>query len=109
MGDTDSSKPFGRKMRVSLDASPRATPTRSAPDSLGSLSGNYIRTNTTSAAATGDVESTQTIYDASLLFQYTFTRRFSMNARYSYTLSTSSFGFNDYDRSRFFLTGEYEF
>jgi hypothetical protein len=76
-----------------------------SPRFLGSLSGNYVR----SAVTSGNIESTSTVYDATLLFQYMFTRRFSMNARYSYTLSETSTGFNDYDRSRFFLTGEYEF
>lgn len=77
-----------------------------SPRLLGSLAGNYVHNQTTSV---GGTEATGDVIDGSLLFQYTFTRRFSINARYSYTLSTSSSGFNDFDRSRIFLTGEYEF
>ena len=75
------------------------------PRFQGSLSANYVRNSLTS----GEVESSSEIYDAALALNYMFTRRFSMNARYSYTLSKTDTGFNDYDRSRFFLTGEYEF
>jgi hypothetical protein len=76
------------------------------PRFSGSLSANYVRSAITNAL---NVENTNTVYDASLVLQYMFTRRFSMNARYSYTLSKTTQGFSDYDRSRFFLTGEYEF
>ena len=76
------------------------------PRLLGSLSANYIRTQLTSV---GGLSSSSEVYDASLFLQYTFNRHFSVNARYSYTLSQSSTGAADYDRSRFFLTGVYDF
>jgi hypothetical protein len=40
---------------------------------------------------------------------YRFSRRFGMNARYSFTAQKTSSGFQDYDRSRIFLTGSYDF
>lgn len=76
-----------------------------SPRMVGALNVNYVNTSTTSSGS--DV--TSDVFDGSLVLNYMFTRRFSMNARYSYTLSKTSTGFNDYDRSRFFLTGEYEF
>jgi hypothetical protein len=75
------------------------------PRFLGSVSANYVNTS----SDVGSVTTKSDIYDASLLLQYTFNRHFSMNARYSYTLSKTSTGFSDYDRSRFFVTGQYEF
>jgi hypothetical protein len=77
------------------------------PRLQGSLSVNYVNNQITSAGV--ETPSTNEVYDGSLLFQYTFNRRFSMNARYSYTLSKTSSGFSDYDRSRFFVTGQYDF
>lgn len=76
-----------------------------SPRMVGSMNVNYVSTSTTSVGS--DV--TNDVFDGSLVLNYMFTRRFSANARYSYTLSTTSTGTNDYDRSRFFLTGEYEF
>lgn len=75
------------------------------PRFIGTLSANYVSTTT----SVGEISNKSDIYDAALVLQYMFTRKFSMNARYSYTLSKSENGFNDYDRSRFFITGEYEF
>ena len=76
-----------------------------SPRFVGAINANYVENQITNVGG----ESTTEVIDGSLLLQYMFTRRFSMNARYSYTLSKTSTGFNDYDRSRFFLTGEYEF
>lgn len=76
-----------------------------SPRLVGSLNVNYVNTSTTSIGG----ESTNDVFDGSLVFNYMITRRFSMNARYSYTLSKTSAGSNDYDRNRFFLTAEYEF
>jgi hypothetical protein len=77
-----------------------------SPRLVGSLTANYVENEVTSA--NGANSQTQ-IYDAGLYFQYTFDRHFSLNARYSYTLSNTSTGSNDYDRGRFFLTGRYDF
>lgn len=76
------------------------------PRFLGSLNANYVKSSTEFA---GGISSESEIFDGSLLFQYTFSRKFSMNARYSYTFSKSSNGLNNYDRNRIFLTGQYEF
>jgi hypothetical protein len=76
-----------------------------SPRFQGSLTANYVR----SAVTNRGFENTTTLYDAALVLQYMFTRRFSMNARYSYTLSKTEIGQSDFDRTRFFLTGEYEF
>ena len=76
------------------------------PRLIGSLSLNYVRTEVTSVGASS---SSSEVYDAGLYLQYTFNRHFSVNARYSYTLSQSSLGAGNYDRSRFFLTGVYDF
>lgn len=78
-----------------------------SPRLVGSINGNYVKN--TSETAGGTFRSTNDVYDGSLILNYTFNRHFSMNARYSYTLSKTSSGFSDYDRSRFFLTGTYEF
>jgi hypothetical protein len=80
-----------------------------SPRLVGSLTGNLIKNEITSAGAGVPVSSETQIYDAGLYFQYTFNRHFSLNARYSYVLSQTSAGTNDYDRGRFFLTGRYDF
>ncbi len=72
----------------------------------GNLGVNYVHNDITRELGVGDATS---IYDSSLSFNYTFSRRFSVNARYSYTLRTSTIGTSDYDRSRLFFTGQYEF
>jgi len=77
-----------------------------SPRLVGSLTGNYVENEVTSA---GGANSQTQIYDAAMFLQYTFNRHFSLNARYSYTLSNTSTGTNDYDRGRFFLTGRYDF
>jgi hypothetical protein len=77
-----------------------------SPRLVGSLIGNYVENEITSAFG---VNSQTQIYDTAVYLQYTFNRHFSLNARYSYTLSNTSTGTNDYDRGRFFLTGRYDF
>jgi len=76
------------------------------PRLVGSLTGNYVENEITSL---GGVNSQTQIYDVGMYFQYMVNRHFSLNARYSYTLSNTSQGTNDYDRGRFFLTGRYDF
>ena len=77
-----------------------------SPRLSGDLSVNYVHNTITSELGTTDATA---IYDASLSFDYKFTRRVSVNARYSYTLRSSTTGTSDYDRSRLFFTGQYEF
>jgi hypothetical protein len=77
-----------------------------SPRLSGNIGVNYVHTTTTSELAADDVRS---IYDANLSFNYTFSRRLSLNARYSYTLTNSTIGTSDYDRSRLTFTGQYEF
>jgi hypothetical protein len=91
--------------RTSLGYSYAFSPRLSTQASL-----NYIKNNVTSGSGT-DLETTtaSTVLDGSLSLNYLFTRRFSMSAQYSYTFSDGDFITQQYDRSRFFLTSEYNF
>lgn len=77
-----------------------------SPRLSGNVGINYINTILSSDLGS---ENTRSIYDANLSFNYTFSRRLSLNARYSYTLTNSTIGTSDYDRSRLTFTGQYEF
>jgi uncharacterized protein (PEP-CTERM system associated) len=77
-----------------------------SPRLSGNVGVNYIHSTTTRALPPTDVRS---IYDSSLSLNYAFSRRLSVNARYNYTLTSSTTGTNDYDRSRLTFTGQYDF
>ncbi len=68
---------------------------------------NFIHNNSSSSRS--NVTSMSKIYDLNASLGYRFSRHFSVSTRYSYTLNATSTGDNDYDRSRFFVTGQYEF
>jgi hypothetical protein len=90
--------------RTSLNYSRAFTPRFS-----GALSLNYVDTQTTSNLLGIETESELETLDGTLALTYKFSRRFSMNARLSYTLNQTNTGFNDFDRTRIFLTGSYDF
>ena len=72
----------------------------------GNLGFNFIHTDfdpRTGAKSSSDV------YDLNLGLQYRLDRHFSIGARYSYTLQDTSSGFQNYDRNRVTLTGQYEY
>lgn len=78
------------------------------PRLSGSLSANYVTSQTTTTIPGADaLESKSTIFDSNLGLTYRFNRKFSLSGRYSYTNSAQEF--SEYDRSRFFLTGTYDF
>jgi len=56
-----------------------------------------------------DVESTSDYFDANLRFEYAITKRFSLNATYSYSQRATSDKVTDFYRNRFFLGAEYTF
>ncbi len=71
---------------------------------------NYVRTSSDTGSPGGSATSTTSeVYDSSLVLSYLFSRRLTFSARYSFTLSAGDFATQNYDRSRFFLTGEYNF
>ncbi len=90
--------------RTSLNYSRALTPKLSAVLGL-----TYLQSTLTFPSAAEEVEFVNDTIDGSATLSYRFNRRFNMNARYSYTNLTTSLGLQDYDRSRFFLTGSYEF
>jgi hypothetical protein len=63
-------------------------------------------TNTTEGT---NSESTSDYFDANLRFEYAITKRFSLNATYSYSQRATSFEVTDFYRNRFFLGAEYTF
>jgi hypothetical protein len=63
-------------------------------------------TNTFEATNT---ESTGDYFDANLRFEYAITKRFSLNATYSYSQRTTSDKVTDFYRNRFFFGAEYTF
>ena len=77
-----------------------------SPRLSGNVGINYVTNAITSELGSDD---TTNIYDTNLSLNYTFSRRFSLSGRYSYTLRSSTTGTSDYDRSRLFFTGQYEF
>jgi hypothetical protein len=54
-------------------------------------------------------ESTSDIFDATVRLEYAISKRFSVNATYTYTKRGTSEGFIDYDRNRFFIGAQYSF
>lgn len=82
-----------------------------SPRLSGNAGINYVHNTITreEGAVAGGAEDATSIYDSSLSLNYMFSRRLSVNARYSYTLRSSSTGTSDYDRSRLTFTGQYEF
>lgn len=90
--------------RTNLGYSRAFTPRLAANANL-----NYVNTQTTFVASNLSSTSEQTTFDAALGLSYRFNRRFSMSSRYSYTMQKTTAGFSDFDRSRFFLTGTYDF
>jgi len=54
-------------------------------------------------------ESTSDYFDANLRFEYAITKRFSLNATYSYSQRATSFKVSDFYRNRIFLGAEYTF
>jgi hypothetical protein len=88
--------------RTGLSYSRAFTPRLSANAGL-----YYVNTQTTSI--TTNLLSETTTFDGNLGLTYRFNRRFSVSSRYSYTMLKTNFGLQDYDRSRFFLTGSYDF
>lgn len=75
----------------------------------GVLAVTYVQSTVTVPTAAGETDFTNETFDASATLAYRFSRKFNVNARYTYTALSTSTGFADYDRSRFFLTGSYEF
>ena len=88
--------------RTSLSYSRALTPRLS-----GSAALNYV--NTTNSDELSDLNTSETTTDGSLSLAYRVNRHLNLNAQLSYTMLKSSLGFSDYDRTRFFLTGSYEF
>ena len=68
---------------------------------------NYFR-ETRSDEST-NFEFNQDTFDVNLRAQYLVTRRFSLNANYSFTTVVSSTETSDYYRNRLFLGCEYTF
>jgi len=73
----------------------------------GLLSLNYLHETTTSPGS--DEEFTSDTFDGTLRLEYTISKRFSLNASYTYTQRATSVGFIDYYRNRFFFGGQYNF
>ena len=88
--------------RVGISASRAFTPRLSS-----SLGINLIQNNEQSAASHTTTQ--RKVSDLSLSFAYRFDRHFTMSTRLNYTLNSTSLGTNDYDHTRFFVTGQYEF
>ncbi len=68
---------------------------------------NFLHQQTTTVGS--DLTSTTDTFDTTLRLQYSVTRDFSVNASYTYTDLTTSLGFQDYYRNRFFIGGQYTF
>ncbi len=88
--------------RVGISASRAFTPRLSS-----SLGINLIQNNEQSAAA--HTTTARKVTDINLSLAYRFDRHFTMSTRLNYTLNSTSLGTNDYDHTRFFVTGQYEF
>jgi|GEM_PF-857633 len=73
-----------------------------------SASVNYVDTELTTAG-TSDIKTNQSTTDAGLSLSYQVNRRLNLNANLSYTMLKTDLGLQDYDRTRFFLTGSYDF
>ncbi len=78
-----------------------------SPRLTGTFSMNYVNSVVTTDGT--NTSTTQNNADASLSFAYRFSRRFSLSSQLSYTMLTTNLGLQDYDRSRIFFTGTYDF
>ena len=79
-----------------------------SPKFVASASLNQISYETKAAGAAG-AGSNQEVFDASLNLRYFYSRKLKFGTSYGYTKSKTDLGRSDYDRSRIFITGEYEF
>ena len=79
-----------------------------SPKFVASASINQISYETQAAGSTA-ASSNQEVFDASLNLRYFYSRKLKFGSSYSYTNSKTDLGRTDYDRSRIFFTGEYEF
>ena len=68
---------------------------------------NGVLTNNSTKSTGRDF--TQQTLDSSIAIEYHYSRQLTLNATFSFTKVVSSTGDLDYDRSRIFLGGEYEF
>jgi hypothetical protein len=68
---------------------------------------NYLHEIRTDRAT--NFELTQDTFDSTLRVNYAVTRRLSLNSSYTFTTLSTSEGFADYYRNRFFFGGEYTF
>lgn len=89
-------------LRTSLAYSRQFTRRLSASASV-----NYVDQDFTSTLT--DLTNNQTTTDAGLNLVYQVNRHLTLNANLSYTMLKTSLGVQDYDRTRFFLTGSYDF
>ena len=72
----------------------------------GNAGFNFIHTDYNPRTGT---KSTTDIYDLNLGLNYRLDRHFSIGARYTYTVQDTSTGFQNFDRNRILLTGQYEY
>ncbi len=68
-----------------------------------------VTRNTTFQNSSGQSDQSEQTIDASIGLEYHVTRQLTLNATYSFTKIITSTGDRDYDRSRIFIGGEYEF
>jgi opacity protein-like surface antigen len=73
----------------------------------GSAGVTFLHRTTTDERS--DFESTEDTFDLNLGAEYTLSRRWSLNASYSFTTVISSEEFTDYYRNRLFFGAEYSF
>jgi hypothetical protein len=67
---------------------------------------NFVHTDFSPGIGAG---SSTDVYDFNVGLNYRVDRHFSIGANYSFTQASSSSGFQDYDRNRYILSGEYQF
>lgn len=77
------------------------------PKLRGSIGANLVHELTTNSETNVDVA--QDTGEATLALEYQWTRRFSLNGSYTFTLVNTNTGLIDYYRNRVFIGGQYTF
>ncbi|MDQ3621149.1 MAG: hypothetical protein M3463_01470 [Verrucomicrobiota bacterium] len=78
-----------------------------SPQLSSSVAANYIHRTTENTVEGSSFE--EDIIDTALIVQYRLNRNFTLNASAAFTLTMTSTGESDYNRTRLFLGGQYEF